>query len=128
MRSGDPETVASKLAGVDGVWGAVAPPDWRSGGTAIVSAIPTTDANSRQGRATLDRIRATADLPPGDVTTGGQAAQSADLIDAVYGNFPLMIALIAGLTFVLLARAFRSLILPLKAVIMNLLRSQPHGE
>jgi len=53
--------------------------------------------------------------------TGGQAAQSADFLDAVYGNFPLVIALISAFTFVLLARAFRSLILPLKAVLLNLL-------
>ena len=53
--------------------------------------------------------------------TGGEAAQSADFLDAVYGNFPLVVALIAVLTFLLLARAFRSLILPLKAVVLNLL-------
>ena len=50
---------------------------------------------------------------------GGLPAQNADFIDAVYGNFPLMIALIAMVTFILLARAFRSLLLPLKAVILN---------
>jgi RND superfamily putative drug exporter len=44
-----------------------------------------------------------------------------DFIDAVYGNFPLMIALIAVITFILLARAFRSLLLPAKAVILNVL-------
>ena len=53
--------------------------------------------------------------------TGGEAAQSADFLDAVYGNFPLVIALISALTFLLLARAFRSLVLPLKAVVLNLL-------
>ena len=46
---------------------------------------------------------------------------NADFIDAVYGSFPLMIALISVLTFLLLARAFRSLLLPLKAVILNVL-------
>ena len=46
---------------------------------------------------------------------------NADFIDAVYGNFPLMIALIAVITFILLARAFRSLLLPAKAVILNVL-------
>ena len=55
------------------------------------------------------------------MTIGGEAAQGADFLDAVYGNFPLMIALISILTFILLARAFRSLILPLKAVLLNLL-------
>jgi RND superfamily putative drug exporter len=42
-------------------------------------------------------------------------------VDAVYGNVPPTIALILGLTFILLARAFRSLVLPLKAVVLNLL-------
>jgi RND superfamily putative drug exporter len=56
---------------------------------------------------------------PDDVHLGGLPAQNEDFINAVYGNFPLMIALIALITFVLLARAFRSLLLPLKAVILN---------
>ena len=57
------------------------------------------------GRATLDRIRST-DIA--GLTVGGEAAQSADFLDAVYGNFPLMILAISVLTFILLARAFRS--------------------
>ena len=48
-------------------------------------------------------------------------AANADFIDAVYGSFPLMIALIAITTFILLARAFRSLLLPLKAIVLNIL-------
>ena len=55
------------------------------------------------------------------VRLGGLAAQNHDFIEAVYGNFPLMIALIALITFILLARAFRSLLLPLKAVILNVI-------
>jgi RND superfamily putative drug exporter len=39
----------------------------------------------------------------------------------VYGNFPLMLGVIALLTYVLLVRAFRSLLLPLKAIVLNLL-------
>jgi putative drug exporter of the RND superfamily len=54
------------------------------------------------------------------VGVGGALAQNDDFIDAVYGNFPLMIALIGVITFLLLARAFRSLLLPLKAVILNI--------
>ncbi len=38
-----------------------------------------------------------------------------------------MLALISLLTFILLARAFRSLLLPLKAVLLNLSSSQPPG-
>ena len=52
---------------------------------------------------------------------GGQPASNADFIDAVYGSFPLMIALITITTFLLLARAFRSLLLPAKAIVLNVL-------
>jgi RND superfamily putative drug exporter len=118
-RSGDAGAVANTLARVDGVQSAVAPADWRRDGTALVTVIPTTDGSSAAGRATLDRIRATT--IPGDATVGGDAALSADFLDAVYGKFPLILVLISVLTFLLLARAFRSLVLPLKAVLLNLL-------
>ena len=95
--------------------------DWRRDGAGLISVIPTQDGNSPAGRATLDRVRAPRHGTGADVVTGGEAAQSADFLDAVYGNFALVIAVIAGLTFLLLARAFRSLIIPLKAVILNLL-------
>jgi putative drug exporter of the RND superfamily len=123
VRSPEPGAVAESFDGVAGVRGAVAPSggDWRRDGTALVTLIPTTDGNTPDGRATLDRIRASADELPIEVTIGGQAAQSSDFVDAIYRNFPLMIALIAVLTFVLLARAFRSLVLPLQAVVLNLL-------
>jgi RND superfamily putative drug exporter len=101
------------------VKGAIAPADWQRGETALVTVIPTQDGNSAAGRATLDRIHALT--LPGDVSIGGEAALSADFLDAVYGTFPLLLALVSVLTFLLLARAFRSLILPLKAVLLNLL-------
>jgi RND superfamily putative drug exporter len=121
VRSGDPEVIVHALRGVDGVRAAVAPRDWRRDGTALVAVIPTQDGNSPAGRATLHRVRAATGELPGAPVTGGEAAQSADFLDAVYGNFGLVIALISALTFLLLARAFRSLTLPLKAVLLNLL-------
>jgi RND superfamily putative drug exporter len=121
VRSGDPDRVARALADVPGVRSVIAPVQWRRHGTALVTIIPTQDGNSPAGRATLSRVRAAERVLPADVVTGGEAAQSADFLHAVYGNFPLVIALISALTFLLLARAFRSLILPLKAVLLNLL-------
>jgi RND superfamily putative drug exporter len=116
-RGGDPDGVARSLAAVDGVQGTVAPPEWRRDGTALVTIVPAEDGSSAEGRTTLHRIRAMA---PAGVAIGGEAAQSSDFVDAVYGKFPLLVGLIAALTFVLLARAFRSLILPLKAVLLNI--------
>jgi RND superfamily putative drug exporter len=121
VRSGDADEVAEALAQVAGVRAAAAPEEWRRDGTAIAVAIPTADGNSPAGRETLDRLREAARSLPGTVTVGGESAQSADFLDAVYGKFPLIILLISALTFLLLARAFRSLLLPLKAVLLNLL-------
>jgi putative drug exporter of the RND superfamily len=119
----DPERVAAKLRGVEGIHGAVAPDDsgWRRGGTAIVEAVPVPDSGSDAGGRTLQDVRDTAHAAGPDVRVGGQPASNADFIDAVYGSFPLMIALITITTFILLARAFRSLLLPAKAIVLNVL-------
>ena len=108
---------------VDGIHGAVAPdsPQWRRDGTALVEAIPIPDSGSDEGEATLDGVRDAAHAAGPDVRVGGQPAANADFIDAVYGSFPLMIALITITTFILLARAFRSLLLPAKAIMLNIL-------
>jgi RND superfamily putative drug exporter len=118
VRSQDPSAVVAAVRGIDGVRAAIAPAQWRRDGMSLVAVVPAADGNSPAGRATLRRIRAAT---AGRAVTGGDAAQSADFLDAVYGNVPLVIALIAVLTFLLLARAFRSLIIPLKAVALNLL-------
>jgi RND superfamily putative drug exporter len=110
--------VARRLAAVEGVRGAVV--GSQGGGSAVVEVFPLKEANGRDGRALNTRLRAAAHEVPG-TTVGGRSAQSADFVSAVYGNFPLMIALITVLTLILLARAFRSLVLPLKAVLLNLL-------
>jgi RND superfamily putative drug exporter len=119
----DPASVARSLRQVDGVHGAVAPadPDWRRGGTAIVEAVPVPDSGTDEGKETLDAVRDSAHASGTDVRVGGQPAANDDFIEAVYGSFPLMIALITITTFILLARAFRSLLLPLKAIILNVL-------
>jgi RND superfamily putative drug exporter len=119
----DPAKVAADLNKVDGIHGAVAPsgPEWNRGGTHIVEAIPVPDSGTSQGHDTLSAVRDTAHSAGADVRVGGGPAANQDFIDAVYGSFPLMIALIAITTFILLARAFRSLLLPLKAIVLNVL-------
>jgi RND superfamily putative drug exporter len=121
--STDPARVAADLNEVDGIHGAVAPsgPGWNRGGTHIVEAIPVPDSGTSEGHDTLSAVRDTAHAAGADVRVGGGPAGNQDFIDAVYGSFPLMIALIAITTFILLARAFRSLLLPLKAILLNIL-------
>ncbi len=117
------KSVAGDLNRVDGIHGAVSPPgpEWNRGGTHIVEAIPVPDSGTSEGHDTLSAVRGTAHAAGTNVRVGGGPAANQDFIDAVYGSFPLMIALIAITTFILLARAFRSLLLPLKAIVLNVL-------
>ena len=119
----NPDDVAAALSDVEGIHGSVAPadPSWRTGGTAIVEAFPIPDIGSPEGEENLAAVRAAADEAGSDVLVGGQPAANDDFIEAVYGSFPLMIALISISSFILLARAFRSLLLPLKAILLNIL-------
>ena len=122
-RGTDTGEVVSAVAGVDGIHGAVAPDsrDWNRNGTSLVEAIPVPDSGTSEGETTLDGVRDAAHAVGPGVRVGGQPASNADFIDAVYGSFPLMIALITITTFILLARAFRSLLLPAKAIVLNVL-------
>jgi uncharacterized membrane protein YdfJ with MMPL/SSD domain len=58
---------------------------------------------------------------PGSALVGGATAQFADQKHAIGSNLPLAIALLCATTFVLLYLATRSLVLPLKALVMNAL-------
>jgi putative drug exporter of the RND superfamily len=119
--SASPDDVAAALRDVDGIHGAIAPNDgWRTGDSAIVMAFPTPDGSAGEASDLTAAVRDVAHAEGAGVGVGGALAQNDDFIDAVYGNFPLMIALIGVITFLLLARAFRSLLLPLKAVILNI--------
>ena len=114
---GETKRVVADLRGVDGVVGATAPTSWRKDGLALVEAIPSVDGSSKAVRGTISRVKAA--LPP-TASLGGVAPEDRDFVHAVYGNFPYVLLFVILLTYVLLARAFRSLLLPLKAVILNL--------
>jgi len=63
-----------------------------------------------------------AGFPSGTrVLVGGGAAQGLDFIERSYGAFPWLVLAVLALTYPLLVRAFRSLLLPLKAILLNLL-------
>jgi RND superfamily putative drug exporter len=115
--------VASALAGVPGMHGAVAPVggQWQRAGVAEVDAFAVADTSTSAGADTLARAQSAAHGVGRGVRVGGVGAENKDFVDAIYGSFPVMIALIAVLTFLLLARAFRSLLLPLKAVVLNVI-------
>ena len=74
----------------------------------------------------VDRLRGTivpnAGFPGGvDVYAGGGPPGGRDFLDLTYGAFPWLVLVVLLLTYFLLLRAFRSLVLPLKAIILNCL-------
>ena len=119
----DGEAIVTAQADVDGIHGASAPtgPDWVRDGLGVVVAVPNEGDEAEAGRDAVQGAIAAAHTTSPESRVGGSGPLNADFIDAVYGSFPLMIGLIALLTFVLLARAFRSLVLPAKAIVLNVL-------
>jgi len=81
---------------------------------------------AEEAQAFVDRLRGSlipaAGFPAGStVLAGGASPQGVDFLHVAYGAFPWLVAAVLLLTYLLLMRAFRSLILPLKAVVLNLL-------
>ena len=118
-RGGDPAAIAAKLRRVDGIVGASAPPGWSRDGNSIVEAFPAVDGAAPGIQSIIDRTNTA--LAGTDATLGGVPAVDRDFVHAVYGNFPYVLAFVLILTLILLMRAFRSIVLPIKAAILNLL-------
>jgi RND superfamily putative drug exporter len=121
------DTVVSRLEESPGIAGAAAPPAWRTNRVALIEAFADTDAASREARKTISHLKDSvlpalqSDLGRGTkLTLGGSAPEDRDFVHAVYGNFPYVLAFVIILTFILLMRAFRSIVLPLTAVVLNL--------
>jgi putative drug exporter of the RND superfamily len=117
------DAVADEVAQVDGVDHVYVVNDgsFDAGDHAVVIAVPTHEtANSSTVGPVRDVKDVTEDMP-GVIGVAGLGADQIDFLKAVYGNFPLMLLIISVLTIILLARAFRSIILPIKAVLLNLL-------
>ena len=93
---------------------------------AVLVAEPTTEPQSEVTRETIDRLRSEV-LPEAMAGSharahvGGQVAVFADLGHRVQDRLPWFIAAVVMLSFVLLMLLFRSLLVPLKAALMNLL-------
>jgi RND superfamily putative drug exporter len=106
-----------------GVWAVLTPrlPSNTTAGDTLVTAIPTEPGSTSTGTDTVSRLRAALAEQPGRVLVGGDTAANVDFTNAIYGKFPLMLAAIALITFLLLARSFRSVALALKAVVLNLI-------
>jgi len=117
--------LVARLKATPGIYGVGA--EWRRDGKALLEVFPSSDSASNASSKTISRLQ--KDILPaaetdygGDVqlTLGGISPEDRDFVHAVYGKFPYVLAFVILLTFVLLMRAFRSILLPLKAVVLNL--------
>lgn len=111
---------AEAASGVDGIRVAAVGPD--SGALAVVEVVPEQETVDSSGNEVVDGVRtAVEEAVQGDVLVTGAGATVEDYFTAVYDKFPYVLALIAIITFVLLMRTFRSILLPIKAVLLNLI-------
>ena len=116
----DPTRTAAAARGIHGVAAAIAPPAWTAGGNLDRRRL---DRRRRlehaRARAAAKAVRTAAEGAGARV--GGIPAQNADFITAVYGNAWWIGLIIIAVTFLLLARALRSIVLPIKALVLNVI-------
>ena len=86
--------------------------DGDSAGSKAVSAVR---------RLRKDYIPETFAGVPAEALTGGETASNVDFFDLSEQYLPIIVGVVLGLSFLLLMVVFRSLIVPIKAIIMNLL-------
>jgi putative drug exporter of the RND superfamily len=118
---------AARIGSAAGMAGAAIPQGWSRHGVSLIEAFPSSDSATSASYDTIGRLHDTV-LPAiqariggnAELALGGDPAQSRDFTRAVYSNFPYVLLFVVVFTFILLARAFRSLVLPLKAVLLNL--------
>ncbi len=120
------QPVLAAIGDTDGVF-VVAPPRLNDDGdAAVVTVIPTTSPQDPRTLELIEHLRdevvptATRGTPV-EIYIGGITAVFDDLGVALADRLPLFIAVVLGLSFLLLMMVFRSVLIPLKAVIMNLL-------
>ncbi|MEM9562754.1 MAG: MMPL family transporter [Actinomycetota bacterium] len=107
----DIEAYAADLAELDGVARVAA-------GPGSLTVVPEVEPISGDGRALVEAIRA---LPsPVPVVVGGEAARFVDNTDHVLQRLPWVVAAILVINGVLLASLFRSVVAPIKALVLNL--------
>jgi RND superfamily putative drug exporter len=123
--------------------GSAAPPDryaaqilsfTTAGDLTTVSITPTNGPNRPESRALVGELRAahpgsigagtpSAITPPAGLKAliGGGAAEIVDVVDTISGEFPRTAAVVILATLLILAVLLRSIVLPIKAVVMNML-------
>ncbi|MEV4413473.1 MMPL family transporter [Catellatospora sp. NPDC049609] len=113
------DTMLARVQGVEGVSGAAITAQ-RGEATLISASYPGEPADA-SARDTVARIRELPAPAGARVMVGGRTAADLDQLDSLGGRLPWMLGMVALSTFLLLFLAFGSVVLPLKAIAMNVI-------
>ncbi len=120
------QQIGDALRKQDGIATVLPPIVNQRGDTATMIAYPTTTPQDEQTDETVKTARSST-LPPIEASTGarvsigGATATNLDFSKTIRDKLPLFIGVVVGLSLLLLALVFRSLLIPVKAGIFNLL-------
>lgn len=120
VAEGDANALVSTIRTTEGVAQAAAAPP--SQGITVIQVVPTTSPQSEQTDQLIDRLRDEVIPASGtEAHVGGVTAIFKDFAAVTGDRLPYFVAAIISLGFLLLLVAFRSLVVPLTAALMNLI-------
>ncbi len=122
--TGDTNPIVAALKDIDGVafvFTAVERSGWAKGSQSVVEVVPTEEAVNSDSSDLVGEVRDAVEGIPGVVGVAGAGAVLEDYNNGIYGKLPLVLVVLSVLTFVALTRAFRSIVLAFKAVVLNLI-------
>ena len=121
------ETLQQRLLEVDGLSGPVETQPSADGTAALVSVVMAGGQNDLRNRDIVHEVRESVvpevfgGLDGVEALVTGRAAFTADVVDFYSDGIPKVIGFVLALSFVLLLVAFRSIVIPIKAILLNLL-------
>jgi len=123
VRTPDAAATAARVAAAPGITSVALPtgPGAARQGYSDLIAIPDRASLNNTDLGPVNAVRSAVSGQPGVYGLTGSGANLQDFSHAIYGRFPLMFGLIALLTLLLLSLAFRSVVLAVKAVVLNLI-------
>jgi uncharacterized membrane protein YdfJ with MMPL/SSD domain len=94
---------------------------YATGDRALLRAVTESSPYVEEARDTVGKVRAIEPPEGTSFLVGGLPAGQKDFISNLYGNVPYAVAFVLGVTYLVLFLTFRSVFIPLKAVIVNIL-------
>lgn len=88
---------------------------------AVIFAYPVTPANQPENKELLAQLRSIPDTQAVTVLVGGGTAEIVDVVDEIYERFPIAGGFVVLMTYTILLVLFRSVVLPLKAIFLNIM-------